>query len=142
MGPELLGKGGRTSSQAAHCEHDSPEHEVGTFPETPENAVSPDFPSLVAKGQRQNLGVDPMLEEDICCRGTVSRSPRSHPPAQRMAGAVVGITSSHCTPAWQGNHSPREELQTPLGLPTSKRCGRSNAISRAGCCQASAGCWM
>lgn len=30
MGPELLGKGGRTSSQAAHCEHDSPEHEVGT----------------------------------------------------------------------------------------------------------------
>lgn len=29
MGPELLGKGGRTSHQAAYCEQDSPKHEVG-----------------------------------------------------------------------------------------------------------------
>lgn len=31
------------------------------------------------------------------------------------------------------------ELQTPLGLPTSEICGRANAMSRVGCCQASAG---
>lgn len=98
MGAEVLGKGGRMSHQAAHCEQDSPEHEVGTS-QRPLKMLCPQISSSWWQRDGDKIWGVSMLEEDICCRGTVSRSPRSHPSTWRMAGAVVGITSSHCTPA-------------------------------------------
>lgn len=51
MGPQFVGKGGKTSCQAASREQGSPKDEVGTPHRPHKNVVSPDFPGLVSKGQ-------------------------------------------------------------------------------------------
>lgn len=71
MGPQLVGKGVRASLQVASREQGSSTHEVGaSHRPRKKNAVSPHFPSLMAKGQEQIWGTDPMLGQN---RGTVPR---------------------------------------------------------------------
>lgn len=127
MGPRLVGKGGRTSSQAASREQGSPKHEVGASHRPRENAVAPHFPGLVAKGQRQIWGMDPMLEQDCRCAED-SRAAGGHrllPLHPSLAEETMALGT---------------ELQTPLGLPTSKRWGREKwVLWGRGWCHALAG---
>lgn len=146
MAPELLGTGGRTSCQAAHCDQGSTKHKVGTS-QRPLKVLCPQIsPARWQRAGDKIWGWIPSWKRtaEVQSQGTVTRSPRSHPPAWRMAGAVVSITSPLPTALQPGRETMVQgtELQTPLGLPTSKRCGRANATSRAGCCQAPAGCWL
>lgn len=142
MGPELLGKSGRMSCQAAHCEQGSPEHEVGTS----QSPLKMQCPQISPAGWQR--AADKIWGLIPCWKRTFT--------AEVQSAGVPGVIPPHggWLELWWASPPPtalqpgRETmvqmmvLQTPWGLPTSQICDRANAMSRVGCCQAPAGCWV
>lgn len=93
-----------------HIRQGSPKDEVGTPHRPHKNAVSPDFPGLVSKGQWQIWGMDPVLEQDGRCRDTV---PGLHGGRQGLRWASPPPSAAQ--PA-KGNHGPRDRAVNTLAF--------------------------